>query len=161
MIHPLADEFLLVRGEHSFLLVAKANARFGLRIETMDKEYSQTVDPDDLIVVSAPEGGPLEPAIMLAEFVRTYRMPLIVLPKNHPGTRRFSCLVSVSPSIHTSCLIRRGTHPEQDVVCSSDELAGIVLCGLPGEVDISGLPGNINLQYVKSRILTEFSEFTG
>ena len=74
-------------------------------------EYSQTVDPDDLVVVSAPEGGSVEPAIMLAEFVRTYRMPLIVLPKNHPGSRRFSYLVSVWPEIHTSCSIQRGTHP--------------------------------------------------
>ena len=66
MIHPLTDEFLLISGEHSFLLAAKVNARFGLRIETMDTEYSQTVDPEDLVVVSAPEGGSLEPAIMLA-----------------------------------------------------------------------------------------------
>ncbi|MGA2919033.1 alpha/beta hydrolase [Methanoregula sp.] len=161
MIHPLTDEFLLISGEHSFLLAGKANARFGLRIETMDAEYSQTVDPDDLIVVSAPEGGPLEPAIMLAEFVRTYRMPLIVLPKNHPGSKRFSYLVSVWPEIHTSCSIRRGTHPEQHLVCSSDELAGISLKGLPGAVELSGLTGNIIPQYVKSRILTEFSKFPG
>jgi hypothetical protein len=157
MIHPLADEFLLVSGEHSFLLAARANARFGLRIETRDKEFSQTVEPDDLVVVSAPEGGALDPAIMLAEFVRTYRMPLIVLPKNHPGSRHFPYLVSVWPEIHTSCSIQRGTHPEQHIVCSSDELAGITFKGLPGAVEISGIPGNIIPCYVKSRILTEFS----
>jgi len=161
MIHPLADEFLLISGEHSFLLVAKANARFGLRIETMDAEFSQTVDPDDLIVVSAPEGGPLEPAIMLAEFVRTYRMPLIVLPKEHPGSRRFSFLVSVWPEIHTSCSIRRGTHPEQHMICSSDELAGLIFKGLPGTVEISGLCANIIPKYVKYRILIDYSRFTG
>ena len=77
MIHPLADEFLLISGEHSFLLAAKVNARLVSGFETMDTKYSQTVDPEDLVVVSAPEGGSLEPAIMLAEFVRTYRMPLI------------------------------------------------------------------------------------
>ena len=161
MIHPLADEFLLISGEHSFLLAAKANARFGLRIETMDAEYSQTVDPDDLIVVSAPEGGALELAMMLAEFVRKYRMPLIVLPKNHPGSRHFSHLVSVWPEIHTSCSIRRGTHPEQHLVCSSDELAGITLRGIPGAVELTDIPGNSTYQYVKSRILTEFFPFTG
>lgn len=157
MIYPLADEFLLIRGEHSFLLACKANARFGLRIETMEKEYSQTVDPDDIVVVSAPGGGPLEPAIMLAEFVRTYRLPLIVMPKDHPGSHRFSYLVSVSPEIHTSCTIRRGTHPEQGVICSGDDLAGLVLRGLPGAVELSMLPGNSTCRHVKSRILTEFS----
>jgi hypothetical protein len=157
MIFSLADEFLLVSGEHSFLLAAKANARFGLCIEAPETEYCQTVEADDLVVVSAPEGGAIEPAIMLAEFVRTYRMPLIVLPKNHPGSRRFSYLVSVWPEIYTSCAIQRGTHPEQHLICSSDELAGITLKGLSGSLEISGLSGNIIPRYVKTRILTEFS----
>jgi len=157
MIYPLADEFLLVSGEHSFLLVARAGAHFGLRIETFDGEFSQTVEPDDLVAVSAPEGGALEPACMLAEFVRTYRMPLIVLPRDHPGSKRFSYLVSVGPVINTSCTIRRGTHPEQHLICSSNELAGVVLEGHPGCVEISGLPATIVPRCVKTRIITEFS----
>ena len=87
MIVPLRDELLLISGTRSFLLAAKANALFALRIETPDQEYCQTIEPSDIVVVSAPEGGALEPAIMLAEFVRTYHMPLIVLPKNHPGIK--------------------------------------------------------------------------
>jgi hypothetical protein len=157
MIYPLADEFLLVRGEHSFLLVGRAGGRFGLRIETFDGEYSQTVEPDDLVAVSAPEGGPLEPACMLAEFVRTYRMPLIVLPKDHPGSKRFSYLVSAGPVISTSCTIRRGTHPEQHLICASEELAGLVLKGHPGNVEMINSPGTADVRYVKNRILTEFS----
>jgi hypothetical protein len=156
MMYPLADEFLLISGDHSFLLVARAGAFFGLRIETFGNEYSQTIEPDDLVAVSAPEGGALEPACMLAEFVRTYRMPLIVLPRDHPGSNRFSYLVSAGPIINTSCSIRRGTHPEQHLICSSDELAGIALQGCSGGVEISGLPGTIVPRYVKSRIITEF-----
>jgi hypothetical protein len=158
MIVPLRDEFLLISGTRSFLLAAKANARFALRIETADKEYSQTIEPTDLIVVSAPEGGALEPAIMLAEFVRTYRMPLIVLPKDHPGSKHFSYLVSAAAEIHTSCAIRRGTHPEQHLVCSSDELAGVTLAGLPGQVEIYGLPKTCVVKYVTSHRGIEYSE---
>ena len=157
MIYPLADEFLLISGERSFLLVARVGASFGLRIETFDEEYSQTVEPDDLVAVSAPEGGALEPACMLAEFVRTYRTPLIVLPKDHPGSKRFSYLVSVGPVISTSCTIKRGTHPEQHLICSSDELAGIVLEGRSGSVEIFGLPETMVPRYIKTRIITEFS----
>jgi len=156
MIYPLADEFLLISGEHSFLLAGRVGDRFGLRIETFDGEYSQTVDPDDIVAVSAPEGGALEPACMLAEFVRTYRMPLIVLPKDHPGSKRFSYLVSVGPIINTSCTIRRGTHPEQHLICSSNELTGLVLTGHAGSVEISGVPGNAAIRYIKNRIITEF-----
>jgi hypothetical protein len=157
MIVPLRDELLLISGTCSFLLAAKANALFALRIETPDKEYCQTIEPSDIIVVSAPEGGAIDPAIMLAEFVRTYHMPLIVLPKDHPGSKRFSYLVSVGPLITTSCTIRRGTHPEQHLVCSSDELAGTTLKGHTDGVEITGLPAGASQRIVNYRMLTEFS----
>ena len=155
MIFPLADEFLLISGTRSFLLVAKANALFALRIEAPDKEYCQTIEPTDMIVVSAPEGGALEPAIMLAEFVRKYHLPLIVLTKDHPGSKRFSYLVSVGPMISTSCTIRRGTHPEQHLVCSSDELAGTTIRSHPEDVEITGLPATATCRSVKYRLLIE------
>lgn len=141
MIRPLQeDEFLEISGSRSFLLVARAGATFALCIETMDAEYCQTMEPDDLVAASAPEGGPTEPAVMLIEFVRKYRVPVTVLPKNHPGTKRFSYLVSAGPEIHTSCSIRRGTHPEQHLICSHDELAGIILKGRDRGVEILNLP---------------------
>lgn len=154
MIVPLKDEFLLIAGTRSFLLAARANALFAIRIETPDKEYSQTIEPSDIIAVSAPEGGAMEPAFMLAEFVRTYRMPLIVLPKDHPGSKRFSYLVSVGPLITTSCSIRRGTHPEQHLVCSSDELAGVTLKTHPEGIEIVDLPEAATHRYVNFRVLT-------
>jgi hypothetical protein len=157
MIVPLKDEFLLISGTRSFLLVAKANSLFALRIETPNKEYSQTIEPTDLIVVSAPEGGALEPAIMLADFVKTYHMPLIVFPKDHPGSKRFSYLVSVGPLITTSCTIKRGTHPEQHLVCSSDELSGTTIRAHPDGMEINGLPETASHRYVKYRMLTDLS----
>jgi hypothetical protein len=156
MIIPLRDELLFIKASRSFLLAARAGSRFAIRIETPEKEYSQTIEPSDIVAVSAPEGGAIEPAIMLAEFVRTYHMPLIVLAKDHPGAKRFSCLVSVGPLITTSCTIRRGTHPEQHLVCSSDELAGITLRGLPDGVEVTGMPAGAAHQLVKYRIITDF-----
>ena len=142
----LTDTFLLIRGRTSFFVIAKANARFGVWIETQNKEYSQTIEPDDLVVVSAPEGGSLEPAVMLVESVRKYRLPLMVLPKDHPGYRHFRYVVSVAGSITTSCSIRRGTHPEQSLICSSDELAGMVLKGRPDGVEIENLPDGVTIR---------------
>lgn len=113
--------------------------------------------PGDVIVVSAPEGGAVEPALMLMELVRTYHVPLLVLPRNHPGSRRISRVVSVDKEVHTSCSITRGTHPEQHLVCSSDELAGLTLRGAPGGFDIEGLPAGVSLQTVNYRILPDYS----
>jgi hypothetical protein len=157
MNYSLDDEILLITGKHSFLVVAKAKDLFGLCIETSKEEFCQRVNPGDLIVVSAPEGGQVEPALMLMDLVRTYHMPLLVLPKDHPGSRRISCVVSVAPEIYTSCSIRRGTHPEQHLICSSGELAGITLKGTEQGVDISPVPNEASLQRIKYQIKTEFS----
>ena len=157
MKYPLDDGLLLIRGNRSFLLVGKAKDRFSLCIETSTEEFCQGVMPGDVIVVSAPEGGAVEPALMLMDLVRTYHVPLLVLPRNHPGSRRISRVVSVAPEVHTSCSIIRGTHPEQHLICSSDELAGLTLRGEPGGFEIEGLPAGLFLQTVNYRILLDHS----
>ncbi len=157
MKYPLEDGLLLITGDHSFLLAGKAGTRFPLCIETSTEEYCQGVQAGDVIVVSAPEGGPVEPALLLMELVRNYHVPLLVLPKNHPGSRRIACVVSVASRIQTSCSITRGTHPEQHLVCSSDELAGLVLSGYPKGIEIEGLPPGISLQEIRHRTVVETS----
>jgi len=155
MIFSLDDELLLIRGKKSFLLIALVKNRFGLCIETSHDEYCQGVNAGDLIVVSAPEDGAVEPAVMLIDLVRTYHVPLLVLPKDHPGSRRISYVVSVGPEIFTSCSIQRGTHPEQHLICSSDELAGITLKRSEQGVNISPLPEGIMPRNIKYEIKTD------
>jgi hypothetical protein len=155
MIFSLDDELLLIRGKKSFLLIALVKNRFGLCIETSHDEYCQGVNAGDLIVVSAPEDGAVEPAVMLIDLVRTYHVPLLVLPKDHPGSRRISYVVSVGPEIFTSCSIQRGTHPEQHLICSSDELAGITLKRSEQGVNISLLPEGIIPRNIKYEIKTD------
>jgi hypothetical protein len=157
MIHTIDDESLLIQGKTSFLLVALVKTSFGLCIETADDEYVQGVEAGDLVVVSAPEGGAIEPALMLMDLVRTFHVPLLVLPKNHPGSKRISYVVSVGPEIFTSCSIRRGTHPDQHLICSSDELAGISLKRIEHGVDVSPLTGGIIPLKIKYEIKTDFS----
>ena len=157
MNYTLADEMLLIGGKQSFLLVAKVKSSFGLCIETSDDEYIQGVEAGDLVVVSAPEGGAVEPALMLIDLVRTFHVPLLVLSKNHPGSRRISYVVSVGPEIFTSCSIQRGTHPDQHLICSSGELAGISLKTSENGVDVSNLPQSIIPKNIKYEIKTDFS----
>jgi len=150
MTVPLGGDLLLIQGERSFLLVGKAGSRFTLCIETPDDEYCQGVDPDDLVAVSMPEGGPLEQARMMLDLVRRYHIPLVVLPKDHPGSKRLSMVVSVAPEIFLSCDIRRGTHPEQHLLCSSTELSGLSLAGIPGGVSIEHLPFGVAVTHLKT-----------
>ena len=157
MKYSLEEGLLLIRGNHSFLLIGKAKDRFSLCIETSTEEFCQGVMPGDVIVVSAPEDGPLEPALMLMELVRSWHVPLLVLPRNHPGSRRITRVVSVAPEVHTSCSITRGTHPEQHLVCSSDELAGMSIRGDTEGFELEGLPAGLSLQTVNYRVLLDNS----
>ena len=157
MNHALGDELLLIRGKQSFLLIALVKKSFGLCIETSRDEYCQGVEAGDLVVVSAPEDGAIEPALMLIDLVRTFHVPLLVLPKDHPGSRRISYVVSVGPEIFTSCSIQRGTHPDQHLICSSDELAGITLKRSEQGISISPLPKGISTRNIKYEIKTDLS----
>ncbi|MFA5613476.1 MAG: alpha/beta hydrolase [Methanoculleus sp.] len=145
---PLKEDLLIIRGKNSFLLVGKAGSRFPLCIETPDDEYCQAVDPDDLIIVSMPEGGPVGQARMMLELIRQYHIPLVVLPKGHPGSKRLSMVVSVAPEILLACDIQRGTHPEQHLICSSMELSGLSLTGISGGVMMKNLPPGVVIEHV-------------
>jgi len=157
MNYALEDELMLIRGKHSFLLIALVKNSFGLCIETSHDEYCQGVEAGDLVVVSAPEDGAIEPALMLIDLVRSFHVPLLVLPKDHPGSRRISYVVSVGPEIFTSCSIRRGTHPDQHLICSSPELAGITLKRSEQGVNISLLPEGIIPRNINYEIKTDLS----
>jgi hypothetical protein len=132
------NEYLLIQGNNSFLLIGKAGTELCICIETADSEYCQGLSPDDIIVVSAPEGGLVEPALMLLELVRKFRCPLLVLPKGHPGSKRLMYVISAGDRIRLSCSIERGTHPEQDVLCVNGEFVGLVLMAVNGGVVVEG-----------------------
>jgi len=147
----LGNDVLHVKGHHSFLLVAAVQKDFPLCIETQTEEFVQGVHAGDLVLVSAPEAGLVEPARMLLELVRTYHLPLMVLSRDHPGSKRIPYVVSVGPEIQTNCSIVRGTHPEQHLVCSSDELAGMTFRGTRDGVDMGSLPSGIEVTRITGR----------
>ena len=152
----LGDDYLLIRGEHSFCVVGRALTRFPLCIETSRDEVVQGVEQGDLIAASAPEGGLIRPALMLIELVRTYRMPLVVMDRGHPGSARLQLIVSAGPMIHLSCAIERGTHPDQHLLCGSDELSGIVLSGTDQGVLLAGLSAGISFEILERLPVTDF-----
>jgi hypothetical protein len=152
MIIPFNDGVLLIRDNSSFLMVASAGQRFSLCIDSANDEYFQSLEADDLIAVSAPEGGEPAAAFMLIELVRRYKTPLIVLNKGHPGSRRLRYVVSAGPVIETNCDIRRGTHPEQHLICASEGLSGITLKGLDGGCEIVNIPKSVTVERFRAEI---------
>ena len=152
---PKDGKFILLRGRTSYVLVGKAGTSFALCIEAPDGEVCQGLSEDDIIAVSSPEGGPLEPAVMLLELVRKFRTPLVVLPADHPGSGRLRYVVSAGPSIRLSCTVRRGTHPEQDILCSGGEFSGMLLQAVPGGIEISGGQESFEVTYLSYDLLLD------
>ncbi len=156
MILPVSDELILISGLNSYLLVGRAIDPFNLFLERLRDETVNRVEGDDLVAVSAPEGGPLEPAAMLLELVRRYHLPLVALPQGHPGSRRLPLVVAVAREITGSCQIQRGTHPEQHLLCASEELSGIRMKGEEGAIVLEGLPERASVRYIKPFFGLEF-----
>lgn len=146
---PDLQTLLLIEGARSFLIAGMIGKRFPLCLETLTGEVCSTLDEGDVIAVSAPEGGPLAPAVMLLELVRSYQHPVVVLPAGHPGSKRLRYVISAAQEISLSCDIQRGTHPEQHLLCSSDELTGVLLRRKRGGIEIQNLPPSIRVRLIR------------
>ena len=148
----VGNDVLHVKGAHSFLLVASVREAFPLCIEASCEEYIQGVHAGDLVVVSAPEAGPVEPALMLLELVRTYHLPLLVLSRDHPGSKRIPYVVSVGPAIQTNCSIVRGRIRSSTWSVHRMNSPGITLSGNGDGIEISPLSPTLTLERIKSRV---------
>lgn len=109
-------------------------------IETDTEELVQFLGPDDLIAVSCFLGGDKARSMVkcMLYLVREGGVPLLVLKKGHPATKRLPLVISAGEHIRLTGCIVPGTHPEQDVLCGRGEMDGITIRGEPGAVMIQG-----------------------
>ncbi|HJJ30207.1 MAG TPA: alpha/beta hydrolase [Methanocorpusculum sp.] len=145
----LGDRPVIIRGPTSFLIISRALEKFPLLVETDTEELVQGVYPGDLIIVSAPEGGEVLPALYLLEMVRTYHLPVIALPKSHPAGKRLSYIVSAAEKIEMRCDIQRGTHPEQHLLCSADEFTGMTFYSDGDDLLIEDPRPGMSISYIQ------------
>jgi hypothetical protein len=126
----------------------KASTTRHVFIETASEELVQFLEEDDLIAASAFYGGEeAKQAIScMIYLVWQGHMPLLVLPKSHPATRRLQIVISAGKEIRlTSCIVP-GTHPEQDVLCGRGGLDGLTLRGIPDGIAIEGDDSGVTLE---------------
>lgn len=152
MIKELREGYLCIQSRRSFLLIGRVLSPFHLFIETTGDEHCQYLETGDLVVVSAPEGGEFGQAVILLELIREYHAPLVVLPKGHPGSKRLTMVVSAGDHIEINCSIQRGTHPEQHLLCGSEDMAGLVLKRSEKGVEITG-GDNLSIQSLDRMII--------
>lgn len=135
------NEILFLIGETGIVGIIKAGEDKMLFIGTPDNdEIIQYLEKDDLIAVSGfGLGKKYEKGIKsLAYLTRDMESPIIVLPKNHPTSKRLKLVLSIGESIRLNCNIVPGTHPEQDILCSCNSLTGLTIKKSKNGVIIEG-----------------------
>jgi len=135
------DEILFLMGKSSTVGIARSSHNLHLFIGMPEKEeIVQFLDPDDLIVVSAFDTGEkIEKGIKaLIYLIKEIKSPIVVLPENHPTSNRLKMVVASGDHIRLNCNIVPGTHPEQDILCSGDDLSGTEINSVKDGVEIIG-----------------------
>ena len=143
------DEILFLTGKSGELGVAKASKDMEIFIGTPDMdEVVQFLQTEDLIAVSAFDvGDKAEKGIKSMLFLlRELASPIVVLPENHPTSRRLKMVVSCGDVIRLNCDIQPGTHPEQDILCAREELSGLEIYAVDGGVEIKGNLGSFKVE---------------
>lgn len=135
------DEILFLVGSSGELGVVKAGKDIQIFIGTPEKEEIVLfLGADDLIAVSAfKTGEKAEKGIKsMVYLLKEFSSPIVVLPKDHPTSKRLPLVVSCGERVRLDCGIRAGTHPEQDILCACEDLSGIELHGVKDAIEVSG-----------------------
>jgi hypothetical protein len=137
------NEMLLVRGKEGTLGIVKAGNKGQFFLETETEEIILALDPEDLLVASGfgVDDTTIKGLKCVLFMIREVGSPFIVLPKKHPASKRLKTVVSCGSKTRLSCSITPGTHPEQDILCGSDEFDGIEVSGVKGGVEFKNLTG--------------------
>ena len=138
------DEIAYLLGQTGTVALAKTLGNF-FYLDTDVEEVVLFTEPNDLIVASAfGTGEKIMRGLRCTVYqIRELNSPLIVLPKGHPASPRLKSVVSIGPRTKMSCEIQPGTHPEQDVLCGSEEFHGLEVLADPDGAVVNGFFGKI------------------
>ncbi len=146
-----SDEILFLVGSSGVLGLAKTGRNMEIFIGTPEKEEIVVfLEKDDLIAVSTFEVGlRAEKGIKsMVYLLKEFGSPIIVLPENHPTSKRLGMVVACGDHIHLDCDVQPGTHPEQDILCACQELSGLDITAVKDGVEIMGLVDRFKIEKV-------------
>jgi len=135
------NEMLLVYGNSGTLAMVKVRSKRQFLVETPDREIVLALGPEAVIVASG--FGTHEEIVnglrCVLYMIREVNSPLIVLPENHPASKRIKIVVAAGERIVLNCDIRPGTHPEQHLLCATAEFNGAEILAVEDGVELKGL----------------------
>ncbi|HDS45176.1 MAG TPA: hypothetical protein ENN68_03630 [Methanomicrobia archaeon] len=143
MIPLNSTQLLQIRGTTGTVAVVKVGEKQQFLVETPDREIVLGLNHDDVLVASGfgTEQELVNGLRCVLYMIREVNSPLIVLPKDHPATKRLKIVVAAGKRVVLSCKITPGTHPEQHLLCGMPEFEGLEILGVAGGVALRGLAG--------------------
>ncbi len=143
------DEILFLIGRSGEIGLAKTGRDMQIFIGTPEKEEIVVfLEKDDLIAVSTFSTGNIaEKGIKSMIFLlKEFSSPIIVLPENHPTSKRLKMVVACGDHIRLDCNIQAGTHPEQDILCACQDLSGLDINAVQDGVEIDGVINDFRIE---------------
>ncbi|MDO5835551.1 MAG: hypothetical protein Q4P17_03510 [Methanobacterium sp.] len=135
------NEIIFLKGNTGTVGVAKFAKNGQIFIGTPDKdEIVMFLESKDIIAVSSLKDSLYseEGIKSLIFLLRDVGAPLVVLPSDHPTSKRLPMVASCGENIRLDCNITPGTHPEQDILCACDDLSGVEIKAVKGGLEING-----------------------
>jgi hypothetical protein len=144
-----SDEILFLIGSSGELGLAKTGREMQIFIGTPEKEEIVVfLGKDDLIAVSTFNVGLKEEVGIksMMYLLKEFSSPIIVLPKNHPTSKRLKMVVACGDHIRLDCNVEAGTHPEQEILCACEDLSGLDIKAVPYAVEIKGIISDFKVE---------------
>ena len=135
------NEIIFLKGNTGTVGVAKFAKNGQIFIGTPDTdEIVMFLEKEDIIAVSSLKNSSYSENWIksLIFLLRDVGAPLVVLPSDHPTSKRLPLVASCGEKIRLNCNITPGTHPEQDILCACDELSGLEIKAIKGGLNIKG-----------------------
>ena len=130
-------EILFLSHNEYFLGVVKSLGKSFL-LETEKEEIILGTGNEDIICVSSLVDNEKLKHVMISTLysLRELSFPLIILNKGHPASKRLKLVFGFGNRIILDSCIEAGTHPDQHLLCSSENLSGLILVAKKGGVEI-------------------------
>ena len=131
------DEILFISHNYYFLAVVKTLGKSFL-LETDKEEIVLGTEKEDILAVSSLVNDSKMKSIMFSSLysLREFSFPLIILNKGHPASNRLKLVYGCGDKIILDSCIEAGTHPDQHLLCSTEDLTGLCVLAERGGVEI-------------------------
>ncbi|NPV50660.1 MAG: hypothetical protein HPY60_05625 [Candidatus Methanofastidiosum sp.] len=150
---PLGSEEILFISRNDFFLGLVKTLGKSFFLETDEEEIVLGTGNEDILAVSSLVNDIKMKSIMISALysIRELSFPLVILNKGHPASKRLKLLYGCGDKILLDSCIEAGTHPDQHLLCSREDLSGLCILAKKDGVEI--------IDELKRKIITEKMAF--